>query len=339
MVHWALPALVTVQVPPTTLKVVKPRYCALEPIELRSNVPDPVPPSCRMFLPEGSTMPPITYPAPSVSVLPLPANWIAVPPVPTIAPASKMLTGRAVLISMPAEPEITPKLVMPPVKVGPAMAIAVLLARISLALSIRMPWLVALIVPLSTIAPVMVLPFRPMPVLAVIVPPLAMLPVKVGTPFTKPSEVAPIAIPRRAALIVPPLVTPPAKVETSKSEMPVFARIVPLFTMPPPATGLPNTEPVKTPMPLNFPAEIKPLLLIAPAKVSKEKPTKIPLRAPRIVPLLVMPPEKMEKLTTPMPDVLLLITPPAALKMPPEKSCTLATKTAPTLPGTPPPEI
>ena len=104
------------------------------------------------------------------------------------------------------------------------------------------------------------------------------------TPFTKPSEVAPIAIPRRAALIVPPLVTPPAKVETSKSEMPVFARIVPLFTIPPPATGLPNTEPVKTPMPLNFPAEIKPLLLIAPAKVSKEKPTKYRFERPESCP-------------------------------------------------------
>ena len=44
-----------------------------------------------------------------------------------MAPASKMLTGCAVLISMPAEPEITPKLEMPPVKVGPAMAMAVLL--------------------------------------------------------------------------------------------------------------------------------------------------------------------------------------------------------------------
>ena len=63
-------------------------------------------------------------------MLPLPANWIAVPPgAAMIAPASKMLTGCAVLISMPAEPEITPKLEMPPVKVGPAMAIAVLLGE------------------------------------------------------------------------------------------------------------------------------------------------------------------------------------------------------------------
>ena len=62
----------------------------------------------------------------SVSVLPLPANSIAVPPVPMMAPPSKMLTAWALLISMPAEPEIAPKLEMPPVKVSPAMSIAVL---------------------------------------------------------------------------------------------------------------------------------------------------------------------------------------------------------------------
>ena len=61
-------------------------------------------------------------------MLPLPANSIAVPPVPMMVPASKMLTGCAVLISMPAEPEMTPELEMPPVKVGPAISIAVLLA-------------------------------------------------------------------------------------------------------------------------------------------------------------------------------------------------------------------
>jgi hypothetical protein len=41
-----------------------------------------------------------------------------------------MLTACAFLISIPAEPETTPKLDMPPVKVGPAMSMAVLLARI-----------------------------------------------------------------------------------------------------------------------------------------------------------------------------------------------------------------
>ena len=53
----AVLAPLTVQVPPTTSKVVKPRYWAPEPIELRSNVPEPVPPSWKMLLPEGSTVP------------------------------------------------------------------------------------------------------------------------------------------------------------------------------------------------------------------------------------------------------------------------------------------
>ena len=57
MVQWAVLALLTVQVPPTTLKVVKPWYCAAAPIELRSNVSEPVPPSWKVLLPEGSTMP------------------------------------------------------------------------------------------------------------------------------------------------------------------------------------------------------------------------------------------------------------------------------------------
>ena len=51
----ALLVPVTVQVPPTTLKVVKPLYCV--PIELRSNVSEPVPPSWNVLLPEGSTSP------------------------------------------------------------------------------------------------------------------------------------------------------------------------------------------------------------------------------------------------------------------------------------------
>ena len=61
MVQWALLALVTVQVPPTTLKIVKPWYCAAAPMELRSNVSEPVPPSWNVLLPEsGSTMPLMT---------------------------------------------------------------------------------------------------------------------------------------------------------------------------------------------------------------------------------------------------------------------------------------
>ena len=50
--QWALLAPVTVQVPPTTSKVVKPWYCAL-PIELRSNVSEPVPPSWKRVVARG----------------------------------------------------------------------------------------------------------------------------------------------------------------------------------------------------------------------------------------------------------------------------------------------
>ena len=60
MVQWAVLALVTVQAPPITLKAVKPRYCAAGPMELRSNAADPVPPSCSVLLPVGSTMPLMT---------------------------------------------------------------------------------------------------------------------------------------------------------------------------------------------------------------------------------------------------------------------------------------
>jgi hypothetical protein len=53
----ALPPPLTLQVPPMTLKVVKPLYWG--PIELRSNVSDPVPPSWNTLPPAGSTMPPM----------------------------------------------------------------------------------------------------------------------------------------------------------------------------------------------------------------------------------------------------------------------------------------
>ena len=55
IVQWAVLALLTVQTPPTTSKVVKPLYCV--PIELRSNVSEPNPPSWKVLSPEGSTVP------------------------------------------------------------------------------------------------------------------------------------------------------------------------------------------------------------------------------------------------------------------------------------------
>jgi hypothetical protein len=51
------PVPLTVQAPPITLKVVNPKYCV--PMEFRSNVSEPVPPSCKVLLPDASTMPPI----------------------------------------------------------------------------------------------------------------------------------------------------------------------------------------------------------------------------------------------------------------------------------------
>jgi hypothetical protein len=55
-----VPPALTVQVPPTTSKVVKPRYWPLDPMEVRLKLADPVPPSCSVLLPEGSTMPLMT---------------------------------------------------------------------------------------------------------------------------------------------------------------------------------------------------------------------------------------------------------------------------------------
>jgi hypothetical protein len=199
-------------------------------------------------------------------VLPLPANWIAVPPVPMMAPASKMLTGRALLMAMPAEPEITPKLVIPPVKILPAMATAVLVARISLALSMRMPWLTALMLPLSTIAPATVLSKRAMPVAATIVPAFAISPVKDDTAQLVLVE-KPSWMPRLAAEIEPLLLMPPVKVEIANSSMPADpAAIVPVLTMPPPALTSENTATLPTRMPLPDFDAILPLLLMPPAR-------------------------------------------------------------------------
>jgi hypothetical protein len=136
-----------------------------------------------------------------------------------MTPPSKMLTEWALLIKMPAEPETTPELEMPPVKVGPAMSIAVLLERTSLARSIRMPWLVALMLPLSRIAPLMVLANRAMPVLAVMEPELTILPTTLATPNALVVDL-PNSMPICPALIEPLLLRPPRKVPTPRTTMP-----------------------------------------------------------------------------------------------------------------------
>ena len=138
-------------------------------------------------------------------------------------PPSKMLTEWALLIKMPAEPETTPKLEMPPVKVGPAMSIAVLLERTSLARSIRMPWLVALMLPLSRIAPLMVLANRAMPVLAVMEPELTILPTTLETPNALVVDL-PNSMPICPALIEPLLLRPPRKVRYAADDDAVAVR-------------------------------------------------------------------------------------------------------------------
>ena len=99
---------------------------------------------------------------------------------------------------MPAAADRRPALDMPPEKLDPVIAITLPAASsILLALSIRMPW-VADMMPLSTIAPVMVLPRMSMPVLAVIVPEFEILPMKVETTLSSmaalPARTAPAFI-------------------------------------------------------------------------------------------------------------------------------------------------
>jgi hypothetical protein len=57
-----LSVLLTVQAPPTTLKVVKPRNWVSS--ELKAKAPEPLPPSWKVLLPDALTKPPIAYPLP-----------------------------------------------------------------------------------------------------------------------------------------------------------------------------------------------------------------------------------------------------------------------------------
>ena len=156
-------------------------------------------------------------------------------------------------MSSPCAAEIVPELLMPPVNVEPVMRIPVLVAVIVLAPSIRMPRPDARISPLSTIAPLMVLPAMAMAVLAVIVPELEILPpLKLETPV--------IWMPRVAAVITPALVMPPWKVETVLTRMPTALALMvapPALTMPPE-----NDETLMTAMPVF--GSIRPALVMPP---------------------------------------------------------------------------
>jgi hypothetical protein len=113
---------------------------------------------------------------------------------------------------------------------------AVAAEAILLVLSMAMPWLVARMVPLSTTAPlIVVLLRRLMPVAAVMLPELEMVPVKVETPRKATERVglkemfAPSPMPAAPAEMVPLLVMPPVKFWINWSAMPVLtALIVPL---------------------------------------------------------------------------------------------------------------
>ena len=97
----------------------------------------------------------------------VPLAALVTPPAKEIVPSMRMPACAAL---------ITPALLMPPVKVCPVIAIAILVETIVLALSMPIPTLEARILPLSTIAPLMVEPAIVMPVLALIVPELEILP-------------------------------------------------------------------------------------------------------------------------------------------------------------------
>ena len=224
-----------------------------------------------------------------------------------------------------ADVEIVPALLMPPRKVEPWMKIAVAVAVSSLVLSIRMPWFVAEILPLSTIEPVMVLATMLMAVAAAMVPALEILPVKVETPET--------AMPDKPAVIVPLLLMPPVKVETGSTSTPTLVdEIVPALLMPPRKVGpsilmaVPVAGATVLLASMLMPrvvAEIVPLSTMAPAMVlaTMSIPT-----LPVMLPELEMLPVKVETLLTKMPmsvDPAVAMSP--ELEMPPSKLVTLVT--------------
>jgi hypothetical protein len=129
--------------------------------------------------------------------------------------------------------------------------------------------------PLSTIAPEMVLWNKAIPVFAAIVPELTILPTTLETPNASVVDF-PNSTPMCPALIEPLLLTPPRKVATSRTKMPsLFAAIVPPLTMAPAMVA------AWTRMP--FAADIVPLLTTLPpalALPSSELPLLLPIWMP-----------------------------------------------------------
>ena len=150
-----------------------------------------------------------------------------------------------------------------------------------------------MIAPLSTIAPLIVVPATKMALGALIVPLLTMLPLKVATtstaipvPSVTDSVPALVMPPLKAEIIdrpmaldrptiVPPLTMPPSKLPTSPAKAPKRPEIVPLLLMPPPKEAISSIN-----IPL-FPAEILPVLVIPPLKVSRRIVDELNVAAPR----------------------------------------------------------
>jgi hypothetical protein len=148
----------------------------------------------------------------------------------------------------------------------------------------------AIIVPLLAIPPKKIeSPRAPIPALtALITPPveLTMPPEQLETSKTKIA--AWLGAP---ALIVPLLAMPPKKLVSKEATTPVSAAaIVPVLVIPPPAASvLPNRATLWTLIP-RPPAEILPLLLMAPAKVETLRMRSMPVDFATIVPVLAIPP-------------------------------------------------
>jgi hypothetical protein len=106
---------VATQVALMTWNVVNPMYCApVVPMLFKLNAPVPVPPSCNTSVPAPTTLPLMTKPGPSVSVLTPDENSMAAV-APVMVPESKMLIEGVLCAQIPmVEAEIVPVLVIPP---------------------------------------------------------------------------------------------------------------------------------------------------------------------------------------------------------------------------------
>ena len=207
--------------------------------------------------------------------------------------------GRDAVTPMPSPPpETVPLLVMPPVKVGPVIKMAVRVETILLGLLILMPWYEPVMTPLSVMPPAMVLVLMIMLVaLPEIVPALEMLPVKVETPW--------MTMPPPAAIVPLELLTiPPEKLVTPLTKMPSpAAEILPALEMPPVKVG-PVIE-------MAVAAEV--ILLVLSRVMPTLPPVALMMPLSRIEPVIVppeseMPPEAMVPALEMLPEKLVLVT-------------------------------